>query len=160
VPSIRGWRKVRREKRDQEKCTAGVTLSEKVSSVRVMTSALERAVRTTRTVSDTSKRWIGRRRRTGAPRSMASTDGDDSDGEGGRGERRGGGGEVKSTATAWHLLGCYGPLDTLPSSREFLGLRMFPWVQPRSPSFSWFSADCVVPCVCQSVYLLYFVGVY
>lgn len=62
-------------------------MSEKVSSVRVMTSALERAVRTTRTVSNTSKRWIGKRRRTGAPRSMASTDGDDSDGEGRERER-------------------------------------------------------------------------
>lgn len=78
-------------------------MSEKVSSVRVMTSALERAVRTMRTASDTSKRRIGKRRRAGAPRSMASTDGDDSDGEGReRGKKRWGwGSEVDSDGLAF-----------------------------------------------------------
>ena len=84
MPNIPDWKVRRREERPREKGTAGGTgtLSEKVSSVRVMISALECTVRTTRTVSDTKKRWIGRRPRRGAPRSMARTDGDDSDGEG------------------------------------------------------------------------------
>jgi len=59
--------------------------------VRVMISALECTVRTTRTVSDANRRWIGRRPRRGAPRSMARTDGDDSDGEGRDRGKKGGG---------------------------------------------------------------------
>ena len=56
-------------------------MSEKVSSVRVMTSAPDRATRATNTVRATTRRWICRCPRRGAAGSIAPSVGDDS-GEG------------------------------------------------------------------------------
>lgn len=110
------------EKRARDEKGVGSTLSEKVSSVRVMTSAPDRTVRAASTVRDTSRRWIRRRPRRGATGSMARMDGD--------GEEREGNEEVRIRCDRARVMKSMACIFWAFMGREIFGLNVWTYGPP------------------------------